>query len=61
MELEYQTQAKIQELERETAHIRLAAAADRASRQHRRADPKPKRRTATAMPLRLLRVLRPTS
>ncbi len=59
MEFEYQTRAKIRELQRETAHIRLVAAAERASSQGRRAAPD--RRRETSAPRRLPRVLRPAA
>ncbi len=58
MDVEYLWRAKTQEVEREIAHIRLA---ERASSQHRRAASAPKRRTTPAIPLRLLRALRPAS
>ena len=58
MDVEYPWRAKMQEVEREIAHVRLA---ERASSQHRRAASAPKRRTTPAIPLRLLRALRPAS
>ena len=62
MDAEYQCRAKIQEIEREISRIHLAAAAERANSQHRgHAAPKPKLRTASAIPLRLLRALRSAS
>ena len=54
MEMEYLGRAKIQETEREIARVQLAAAAERATAQHR-AGAVPKPRTVSAMPLRLLR------
>lgn len=58
MDVEYLGRAKMQEVEREIAHIRLV---QRATSQHRRAASAPKRRTIPAIPLRLLRALRPAS
>ncbi len=58
MDVEFLWRAKMQEAEREIAHIRLA---QRASSQHRRAAGAPKRRTTPAIPLRLLRALRSAS
>ncbi len=58
MDVEYLWRAKMQEVEREIAHIRLA---EKASPQHRRSTRGPKRRTTPAIPLRLLRALRPAS
>ncbi len=58
MDVEYLGRAKMQEVEREIAHMRLV---QRATSQHRRAASAPKRRTTPAIPLRLLRALRPAS
>ncbi len=58
MDIEYLGRAKMREVEREIAHIRLV---ERAGSQHRRASSAPKRRATPAMPLRLLRALRPAS
>ncbi len=58
MDVEYLGRAKMQEVEREIAHIRLV---QRATSQHRRAASAPMRRTTPAIPLRLLRALRPAS
>ncbi len=55
---EYLSRAKVREVEREIAQIQLASAAKRA--QHR-AGAVPKPRTVSAMPLRLLRALRPAA
>ncbi len=51
---EYLSRAKVQEFEREIARMQLAAAAERATAQHR-AGAVPEPRMVSAMPLRLLR------
>ena len=57
MEFELTTRAKIQEIERETGRIHLAAAAEQA-RSHRRRTPRePKRQEPATSHLRLLRAL----
>ena len=58
MDTELLSQARIQEMEREISRIRLAAAAESAKSQHRRAAPDGKPRAVRAMPLRVLRALR---
>ncbi len=58
MDVEYLSRAKIREVEREIALTRLAS---RASSRNRRAARAPKPRTVSAIPLRLLRTLRPAS
>jgi hypothetical protein len=55
MEVELQSRARIRDIERETAHIRLLAAAERANSRRRRPSPEPNRRTALSTPLRLVR------
>lgn len=61
MEVELQSRTKIRDIERETARLRLCAAADRANQRRSRAASDPKPRTARTTPLRLLRALRPAS
>ncbi len=51
---DYLSRAKVQEVEREIARMQLAAAAKRATAQHR-AGAVPEPRMVSAMPLRLLR------
>jgi hypothetical protein len=55
MEVELQSRAKIRDIERETAHIRLLAAAERANSRRRRPSAASNRRIALSAPLRLLR------
>jgi hypothetical protein len=57
MEIELQSRAKIRDIERETAHLRLIAAAGRAGQRRSRAASESKLRSMRAMPLRLLRAL----
>ncbi len=61
MEVEMQSRAKIRDIERETAHLRLLSAAERASRRQGGAAPPVNGRRERSMPLRLLRALRPAS
>ncbi len=58
MDAELLSRASIQGIEREISRIRLAAAAESAKSQHRRAASDGKPRAVTAIPLRLLRTLR---
>ena len=60
MYMEYLSRARIHETEREIARIDLEADAER-TKVHRHAAAVPKPRTVSAMPLRLLRALRPAS
>ncbi len=57
MEFELTTRAKMQEIERETGRIHLAAAAERAKPRRHRAPREPKRQEPATSHLRLLRAL----
>lgn len=61
MEVELQSRAKIREIERETAHLRLLSAAERADRREVRAARPFNGGPGRATPLKLLRALRPAS
>lgn len=56
MDVELLSRARIQEIEREISHIRLAAAAESAKPERHRADPDGE--PCASMPLRVLRALR---
>ncbi len=58
MDAELLSRARIQDIEREMSRVRLAAAADRAKSQHRRAAPDRKAQAVLATPLRVLLALR---
>ncbi len=60
MDMEYLSRAKVRETEREIARIQLEAAAEM-TKVHHHAAAVPKPRTVSAIPLRLLRALRPAS
>ena len=60
MDIEYLSRAKVQETEREIIRVQLAAAAE-GTKAHHYAAAAPKPRTVSAIPLRLLRALRPAS
>lgn len=53
--------SKTQEIEREMSRIRLVSLAEKAASPRHRPSAAPKRRAAPALPLRLLRALRPAS
>jgi hypothetical protein len=58
MDTELLSRARTQDIEREISRIRLAAAAESARSQHRRAASNGKPRGVPGMPLRVLRALR---
>lgn len=58
---EFLYHSKIEDIEREVRRIRLVSLAEKAGSPRRRPAPEPKPRTAPALPLRLLRALRPAS
>ncbi len=61
MDTESLSRAKVQDIEREMRRYRLASLAEKAASPRQRPAPVSKRRAAPALPLRLLRALRPAS
>ena len=61
MYTEFLNHSKTQEIEREVRRIRLVGLAEKAGSPRYHPAPEPKPRAAPALPLRLLRALRPAS
>ena len=61
MDIELLSRARIHDIEREMRRIQQVSLAEKAGSPRHRPAPEPKLRTAPALPLRLLRALRPAS